>query len=164
MFVVIMGVSGSGKTTIGRMLAKRLGWPFYDADDFHSPANVAKMTAGMPLTDEDRAGWLESLAELIERRAGAVENGVIACSALKKAYREILARSDRERVKFVYLRGSYEVIAERMKSRGAHFMKPAMLQSQFDILEEPAGVFSVDVSLPPEEIVGKIVEQVVERG
>ena len=119
MFIILMGISGSGKTTIGRMLAQRLGWPFYDGDDYHPPANVAKMAAGVPLDDEDRAGWLAALAALIEEGLAAGEHGVIACSALKETYRDVLRRSDRERVKFVYLRGSYEVLFERMKGRGS---------------------------------------------
>jgi len=101
MFIIVMGVSGSGKTTIGRMLAQRIDWPFYDGDTFHPPVNVAKMAAGVPLTDEDRAGWLDELANLIQERTEAGENGVIACSALKKAYRDVLRRFDRRQVSFV---------------------------------------------------------------
>ena len=101
MFIIVMGVSGSGKTTISRMLAQRINWPFYDGDSFHSPANVAKMAAGVPLTDEDRAGWLDELANLIQERTEAGENGVIACSTLKKAYRDVLRRFDRRQVSFV---------------------------------------------------------------
>ena len=129
MFIIIMGVSGSGKTTIGRTLAHRIHWPFYDGDTFHPPANIAKMTAGVPLTDEDRAGWLDLVANLIQERTEAGENGVIACSALKKSYREVLRRFDRRQVSFVYLKGSFEVILTRMQSRGMHFMSPEMLKS-----------------------------------
>jgi gluconokinase len=158
MFIIVMGVSGSGKTTVAHMLAQRLGWHFYEGDTFHPPANIAKMSAGVPLNDEDRLGWLDALATLIENETRASENGVIACSALKKAYRDVLRRHDREQIKFVYLRGSYDVIVERMKSRGKHFMKPEMLQSQFAILEEPQGILTVDVTLSPNEIVQNIIE------
>jgi gluconokinase len=161
MFVIIMGVSGSGKTTIARMLAQRLGWSFYEGDAFHPPANIAKMGAGVPLNDEDRLGWLEALATLIENKIRAGENGVVACSALKKSYRDVLRRYDRQKIKFVYLRGSYNVIFERMKSRGKHFMKPEMLQSQFATLEEPQGILTVDVTLTQEEIVQNIMEQLI---
>jgi gluconokinase len=137
MFIVVMGVSGSGKTTIGRMLAQDLGWPSYDGDDFHSPKNVAKMAAGAPLNDEDRAPWLETLAAFIRDKTQAGENGVLACSVLKKSYRDVLRKYDRKHIRFVYLKGSYEVILERMKRRGEHFMKPEMLKSQFATLEEP---------------------------
>ena len=160
MFVVLMRVAGSGKTTIGKLLAARLAWPFYDGDDFHPPANVAKMAAGTPLTDDDRAGWLAALAEVIRTGLGRGESGVVACSALKESYRNLL-RVDAAKVQFIYLKGSYEVILERMQSRN-HFMKPAMLQSQFAALEEPAGVPWIDVTLDPDEIVRRIVEQIDE--
>lgn len=161
MFIVITGVSGSGKTTIGRKVAQRLGWPFYDGDDFHPPENIAKMSAGIPLTDEDRAGWLDALASLVRKKTEAGENGILACSALKKAYRDVLRRGDWTKTRFVYLKGSYEVVLERMKSRGAHFMKPEMLQSQFAILEEPRGILTMDITLPQQEIVQKILEQIM---
>jgi gluconokinase len=158
MFVILMGVAGSGKTTVGILLAKRLQCPFYDGDDFHPPANVTKMAAGTPLTDDDRAGWLAALAEVIRDGLGRGESGVVACSALKESYREVL-RVDEAKVKFIYLKGSYEVILQRMQSR-KHFMKPAMLQSQFASLEEPADVPWIDVTLDPDEIVRRIAEQI----
>ncbi len=163
MFIVVMGVSGSGKSTIGRMVAERLGWPFYDGDDFHPPENVARMAAGVPLNDENRAGWLAAMAAFVEEKSRAGENGVIACSALKVAYRDVLRRFDRTQIQFVYLKGSYEVILERMKNRGEHFMKPEMLRSQFDDLEEPWGILTINVNRPQEEIVQKIVEQLMEN-
>jgi len=158
MFVILMGVAGSGKTTVGILLAKRLQCPFYDGDDFHPPANVAKMAAGTPLTDDDRAGWLAALAEVIRAGLAGGENGVVACSALKESYRDVLC-VDAAKVKFIYLKGSYEVILQRMQSR-QHFMKPAMLQSQFAALEEPADVPWIDVTLDPDEIVRRIAEQI----
>ena len=157
MFVIVMGVSGSGKTTIGKAIAEQLGCRFYDGDDFHTPAIVAKMVAGIPLTDEDRAGWLAALAALIQRCLQQGESGVIACSALKEKYSQALC-VDAGQVKFVYLKGSYEVILGRMQNRQAHYMKPAMLQSQFETLEEPQGVLTVDVTLSPDVIVRNIME------
>lgn len=157
MFVIVMGVSGSGKTTIGKAIAEQLGCRFYDGDDFHPTAIVAKMVAGIPLTDEDRAGWLAALAALIQRGLQQGESGVIACSALKEKYRQALC-VDAGQVKFVYLKGSYEVILGRMQNRQAHYMKPAMLQSQFETLEEPQGVLTVDITLSPDVIVRNIME------
>ncbi len=152
-----MGVSGCGKTTIGEALAARLGWRFYDWDHYHPPTNIAKMASGIPLNDADRAGWLDALAAILREGLAKGESGVMACSALKEKYRQVL-RVDAERVKFVYLKGSYELILERMQSRDAHYMKPEMLQSQFEALEEPQGVLTEDVSRPPGEIVRDILE------
>ncbi|MBN1920109.1 MAG: NADP-dependent phosphogluconate dehydrogenase [Anaerolineae bacterium] len=163
MFIVVMGISGSGKSSIGRLLAEDLDWPFYDGDDFHPPANIAKMSAGIPLTDEDRIGWLETLAALIREETRAGRNGVIACSALKKVYRDVLRHYDRRQVAFVYLKGSYETILARMQSRGEHFMKPEMLKSQLDTLEEPWGILTLNVTLPKNVIVHKIKEQIMEE-
>jgi len=155
MFIIIMGVSGSGKTTIGKALAKSLGYSFYDGDDFHPPANVAKMAKGIPLTDEDRAGWLQEMAAVIAKGLVRGEDGVIACSALKEKYREVL-RVDPRQVRLVYLKGSYETIKTRMKKRQGHFMNAALLQSQYETLEEPGDALVVDVSRTPEEIVQNI--------
>ncbi len=157
MFIILMGVSGSGKTTIGRVLAQHLNCPFYDGDDYHPPANVAKMAAGIPLDDEDRAGWLASLVGVIRAGLERGADGVVACSALKEKYRAVL-RVDPARVKFFYLKGSYETIMQRMAERGEHYMKPAMLRSQFAALEEPMDVPWLDVTLEPNEIVRRIVE------
>lgn len=157
MFIILMGVAGSGKTTIGRLLAQRLKCPFYDGDDYHPPTNVAKMASGTPLDDDDRAGWLAALADVIRAGLGRGENGVLACSALKGTYRNVLC-VDPARVKFFYLKGDYNTILERMQSRGGHYMKPAMLQSQFATLEEPADAPWLDVKLEPAEIVQSIVE------
>ncbi len=157
-FIIVMGVAGSGKTTIGRLLAARLGCPFYDADDYHPPANVAKMAGGLPLDDDDRAGWLVALAGLISQGLARGERGVIACSALKRAYRAVL-RVDEQRVLFVYLRGDYDAIQARLLSREGHFMPAALLSSQFEALEEPARAISVEAGLEPNRIVAAIVEQ-----
>jgi len=161
MFVVVMGVSGSGKSTIGRLLAERFGCPFFDADDYHPAANVAKMAAGIPLDDADRAGWLAALAALIAAGLARGESGVIACSALKRQYRDVL-NVDSRHVRFVYLRGEFATIWARLQSREGHFMKAPLLQSQFDALEEPEGAVVVDTSLEPGQIIDRIVEQLME--
>ncbi len=149
--VLVMGVSGSGKTTIGRLLAGRLGCAFLDADDFHPPENVAKMAAGRPLTDEDRAPWLDALADQLSRR----ERVVLACSALKASYREHLLQA-RPDLRVVWLRGEPELIRQRMESRRHPFMPASLLDSQFRDLEPPADATAVDVSRPPEAIVEEL--------
>jgi carbohydrate kinase (thermoresistant glucokinase family) len=128
-------VAGVGKTTVGQLLAQELEWEFYDGDDFHSVENIAKMEGGVPLTDEDRQPWLGKLRELIEQCLVAEKNAVVACSALKKAYRDCLRVSDD--VKFVFLRGNRRKISEQLQHRHGHFMNPALLDSQFEDLEEP---------------------------
>ena len=135
MVIIICGVTGAGKTTIGQLLAQELEWEFYDADDFHSVANIAKMKGGVPLTDEDRQPWLGRLRELVEQCLIAGNNAVLACSALKKAYRDCLRVSDG--VKFVFLRGNRRKISEQLQHRHEHFMNPVLLDSQFEDLEEP---------------------------
>ena len=159
MVIVLMGVSGSGKTTIGRALAKSLRWGFSDADDFHSAANVEKMKNGIPLTDEDRKPWLRSIRAAIEQWNRDEPGHVLACSALKGRYREILGRDDPE-VKFVYLQGSFDLISQRLKERKGHFFNPALLRSQFEALESPKDALVVDISKDPQEVVGAILEQV----
>jgi gluconokinase len=154
--VIIFGVSGAGKTTLGKLLARKLGWVFYEADDFHSPANIEKMHAGIPLTDEDRWPWLESLRELI-KRLDAKEDAVLACSALKHAYRRFLRVNDQ--VKFVYLRGDYPLVANQLRKRKGHFMNPELLKSQVADLEEPHaadGILTVDLGRTPRELVQEI--------
>jgi gluconokinase len=155
MIIVIMGVSGSGKTTIGRALADALHWGFGDADDFHSPANVEKMKNGIPLTDEDREPWLRSMKAAIEQWKRDEPGHVLACSALKASYREILGKNDPD-VKFVYLQGGFDIICKRLKERKSHFFNPALLRSQFDALEPPKGALIVDASKEPQEIVDAI--------
>lgn len=135
MIIVVCGVAGAGKTTVGQLLAKELSWDFYDADDFHPAENIDKMRRGIPLTDEDRGPWLERLRQLIEHCMKAGKNAVLACSALKKTYRNRLRVSDD--VKFVFLHGSRAQIAARLQKRRGHFFDPAILGSQFDDLEEP---------------------------
>jgi len=157
LFIIIMGVSGCGKTTIGTMLAEQLGCRFYDGDDYHPPANIAKMASDIPLDDADRAGWLAALAAIIQEGLAIGENGVMACSALKEKYRWVL-RVDPAKVRFIYLKGSYELILSRMKTRDAHYMKPEMLRSQFEALEEPREALTMDVSLSPDQIVQTILK------
>jgi gluconokinase len=154
MIIILMGVSGVGKTTIGRALAQELQWHFAEGDDYHSAANKAKMHAGIPLTDEDRAPWLQSLRSAITGWLAAGENVVLACSALKASYREILQVSPE--VKFVYLRGSYELIAQRLASRHGHYMNADLLGGQFETLEEPEDAVTIDVGPPVPQIVKEI--------
>jgi gluconokinase len=154
-FFIIMGVSGSGKTTVGKQLASRLAWDFYDADDFHPPANIAKMAAGIPLNDTDRAPWLAALHDLILSCERDNRPGVLACSALKENYRQTLLVGNAS-VQIVYLKGSFELIQSRMTARTGHYMKPGLLQSQFDTLEEPAEALTVDIALSTEAIVDVI--------
>jgi gluconokinase len=151
MVVVLMGVTGSGKTTIGRLLSRELDWKYYDGDDFHSPANIEKMSNGIPLTDDDRRPWLATLRNLIGDCLERGESAVLACSALKESYREFLLID--ERVKLIYLKGDYRTIQKRLKERRDHYMNPGLLDSQFETLEEPKGAWYVDVSLSPGEIV-----------
>jgi gluconokinase len=156
MIIVLMGVTGSGKTTVGKLLADELGWKYYDADDFHSPANIEKMKRGIPLDDVDRKPWLESLRDLIRNRLERAENGVLACSALKASYRNYLLVNDE--VRLIYLKGDYELIHKRLSDRSSHYMNPKLLDSQFETLEEPEGHLAIDVSLSPAEIVKNIRE------
>lgn len=157
--LVLMGVSGSGKTTIARKLAERLGWPFEEGDALHSEANVAKMHAGIPLTDDDRKPWLEAVAEWIDGQRANGQPGIITCSALKRSYRRIVV-GGRPEVRLVYLRGSRTVLAERLARRQSHFMPASLLQSQLDTLEEPGpeeDPLVVDIERPPDQIVATII-------
>lgn len=150
--ILLMGVAGSGKTTIGLKLAEVLGWSFRDADDFHPAANVAKMSAGTPLTDDDRAPWLAAIRTYIRDTLSRGESAIVTCSALKEAYRRA-AIPDGDRVRLVHLAGDYQMILQRMNARQGHFMKPEMLQSQFATLEPPAQALVVDVAQTPDAIV-----------
>ena len=156
MIIILMGVSGCGKTTVGRLLAERLGWEFLDGDNFHPPDNVTKMSRGTPLTDADRAGWLDRLAGLITESLQQGRSVVLACSALKQSYRDRLTVSPRQ-VRFVYLKGSRELIGSRLLERAGHFMPPGLLESQFKDLEEPGNALVVDIRLSPEENVELII-------
>lgn len=162
-FFIVMGVSGCGKSSVGRALAQSLGWDFYDADDFHPPENVAKMAGGIPLDDVDRAPWLAALHKLISSSLKTDSPGVLACSALKERYRQQLTGND-EAVQIVHLKGSYDLIWSRMGTRNDHFMKPHMLKSQFETLEEPANAITVDVSLSVDEIVQEILDYAKNKG
>jgi len=163
--VVVMGVSGSGKTTVAAMLAGALHYQFLEGDDLHPPSNVAKMHGGTPLTDADRWPWLRKIAAEIDGWRSHGESGVVTCSALKRAYRDILI-GDRPDVTLVYLRGSREVIQQRMAARHEHFMPVALLDSQFATLEEPGPderPVVVDIGGRPAEIVAEIVRQLEAR-
>ena len=154
MIVVLMGVVGAGKTTIGRLLAQRLRWEFVDADSFHSNENVEKIRHGIPLDDNDRAPWLNAIRKAVEQWIAELRDVVLACSALKKIYREQLNVSPE--VKFVFLKGDSDLIAERLHSRKGHFATEELLASQFAILEEPRGAIVVDVNGSPETVVEEV--------
>jgi gluconokinase len=155
MVIVLMGVAGVGKTTVGELLAAELGWTFIDGDRLHPPSNVARMAAGSPLTDEDRAPWLAELHGRIRRLTEARQSAIVACSALKESYRGVL-REGLEGVRFVYLHGEPRLIRERLQRRRAHFMTSDLLASQFDILEVPPEAPAFDVDQPPPRIVRAI--------
>jgi gluconokinase len=157
MFYVIMGVSGAGKSTIGKLLSDRTGWVFYDADDFHPTANIDKMHRGIALSDRDRLPWLTALHQLIADHLELDCQGILACSALKAQYRQIL-RGESSEVVFVYLQGNYDAIQSRIQQRLGHFMSPDLLRSQFDILEEPHDALIINIALPPESIVEEILQ------
>jgi gluconokinase len=158
-FLIVMGVSGSGKTSVGKALANHLRWDFYDADDFHPPENVAKMANGIPLDDSDRAPWLTALHDLISSSLKQNKSGVLACSALKERYRQQLMNGH-DGVQLIYLKGSYDLIWSRMETRTDHYMKPHMLHSQFETLEEPSHALTVDISLSVEEILKLVIKQI----
>ncbi|HWZ94371.1 MAG TPA: gluconokinase, GntK/IdnK-type [Opitutaceae bacterium] len=153
--VLIMGVAGSGKTTLGSKLAGDLGWNFRDADDFHPPANIAKMSAGLPLTDEDRAPWLAAIRAHIDTCLSRGESAVVTCSALKERYRQAVI-PDPARVKLVYLHGDFALLFQRLNQRQGHFMKESMLRSQFEALEPPRDALTLDAAQPPEKLVAGI--------
>ena len=157
MIVLLMGPAGSGKTTVGILLANQLGWEFADADDFHSPANKEKMSRGVGLTDEDRVPWLQSIREAMDRWVAERRNVVLACSALKRSYREQLGvHRGAKDIQLVYLKGSYDLLLERLRARKGHYATEGLLASQLADLEEPAEAITVDVSRSPEQIVVEI--------
>lgn len=157
MVIILMGVSGVGKTTVGLQLAHDLGWAFYDGDDFHPPENVAKMSRGIPLTDEDRWPWLEKLGRLIHKTNREKGKAILACSALKQKYRDKITLGN-DQVSIIYLKGSYELIQVRLYARRGHYMDPELLKSQFETLEEPDDALCADVSSSPEAIARTIRE------
>jgi gluconokinase len=159
--LVVMGVSGAGKTTVGELVAKDLGWPFVDGDDLHPKANIDKMRAGIPLNDADRAPWLAAIGAWIDAQAEAGKPGVVACSALKRAYRDTL-RDGRPQVRIVYLRGPQGEIAERLAHRSGHFWPPKLLASQFADLEPPSPdehAIVVDIAKTPEAVAKAVIDQ-----
>jgi len=170
MIILVMGIEGSGKTTVGRLLAERLKYAFADADDFHSAANKEKMSKGIPLTDADRGPWLAAIRDQMARWISAKENGVVTCSALKQSYRDFLLTAGNMTgvnvsggnsvdIKIVYLRGTLPLLEERLHSRHGHFAKESLLASQFATLEEPHGVITIDVDETPEQIVDEAMRQ-----
>jgi gluconokinase len=158
-----MGVSGSGKTTIGKALAQKLGWDFFDADDFHPAENIAKMGSGIPLSDSDRAPWLASLHDQLSSTLKSNRHPVLACSALKENYRAQLLNGI-DGIEIIYLNGNYDLIWSRMSAREGHYMKPEMLRSQFAALEEPKNAFVLDVSASLENSIDKIVARYFRDG
>lgn len=155
LILLLMGVSGCGKTLVGRMLADQLGWPMYDGDDFQPKENVAKMAQGMPLNDRDRRPWLLAIHDLLVGIKSKRGYAVVACSALKQDYRDLLL-DGMEGIRLVYLKGEYAILEERLKRRQGHFFKASLLGSQFEILEEPRDAVIVNVDNPPEAIVAAI--------
>jgi gluconokinase len=166
LLVILMGVSGCGKSTIGAGLSQALGWPFRDADSFHPPANIDKMSRGVPLEDADRWPWLTAIAQWIDMQRTAGAPGIVSCSALRRAYRQHIIGA-RPGVRLVYLKGDMPLIAGRLAERKGHFMPPALLQSQFDALEEPLEIerpLVVDISLPPQDVVAAVIAQLAAAG
>lgn len=162
MIVVVMGVSGCGKSTVGQKIAERLGCAFRDGDEFHSDANRAKMHAGIPLNDDDRKPWLEAIRAYMDETTSGGRSLVVACSALKQRYRDVL-RGPAGNAEFVYLEGGFELLQSRLAARKDHFFNPSLLRSRFDALEEPTDAIVVDIALPPDVIVEQAVVQLQAR-
>ncbi|CAN5836395.1 gluconokinase [soil metagenome] len=155
MIILLMGVSGSGKTTVGSLLAARLNWPFFDADEFHPQANIDKMARGVPLTDEDRQPWLRAIRDKMSDLERNDTSAVLSSSALKRDYRDLLLEGD-DAVELVYLKGSYSLLGSRLETREHHFFKPELLKSQFEALQEPQNALVVMVDQNPDAIVAEI--------
>jgi len=156
--IIVMGVSGCGKTTIAIRLAEKLQWTFIESDDFHTEEHIQKMASDIPLTDADRQPWLETLHDRLAYLSLKDQSAVMACSALKEKYRQTLT-AGLKNIQFVYLKGDYDLIWQRMQER-QHYMKPTMLKSQFEALEEPDNALVIDIALPPETIVSEILRQI----
>lgn len=154
---LIIGVSGCGKTTIGRLLSQALGVPFFDGDDFHPPANVEKMSYGVPLTDDDRKLWLSAINYKIREQIQAESPAVFACSALKAAYRTQIGQNTQDAIRWIYLKGDYQTIEQRMLKRKDHFMPASLLHSQFSILEEPKDVLTLSIEENPQQLIAQII-------
>ena len=158
MIVILMGVSGVGKTTIGQVLSAKLGWPLFDADEFHSAASIEKMRSGTPLEDADRWPWLDRMNAMLVEKAGSGQSVLLACSALKQVYRDRLAR-DIVDLRWVHLKGSFDLIRKRLETRKGHYMKAGLLESQFATLEEPGNALGFDIDDTPDAIADSILRQ-----
>lgn len=156
---IIMGVSGSGKSTIGKLLSKELDIEFYDGDDFHPQKNIEKMSSGQPLNDQDRVGWLAAIHDFSLQQLHQQTSCIIACSALKQSYRDVLRKGMENQLKIIYLKGDFQTIQTRLAIRKSHFMPTALLQSQFNTLEPPKNAITVDLKLNPDEIVDQIIKE-----
>lgn len=162
MIYLIMGVSGAGKTTVGEALSHQVDCPFYDADEFHPPENIEKMSQGIPLTDRDRLPWLVAIKEVIDQHQQSQTDAVITCSALKQSYRNLLQKNTQDLI-WIYLKGSYQQILKRLEKRSGHYMKPRMLLSQFNALEEPQNAIVIDINLSVSEITQTIILETQKR-
>ena len=158
MIVILMGVSGVGKTTIGQILSNKLGWPLFDADEFHSPASIEKMRNGIPLEDADRWPWLDRMNAMLTEKEGRGESVLLACSALKHVYRGRLAKGTAN-LRWIYLKGRFELIRERLEERKGHYMKAGLLESQFATLEEPGDALAIDIDGTPDAIADLILDR-----
>ena len=158
MIAILMGVSGSGKTTIGQILSQKLGWPLFDADEFHSAASIDKMRNGIPLEDADRWPWLDRMNAMLREREARGDSVLLACSALKQAYRDRLSNGTPE-IRWIYLKGGFELIRKRLEARKGHYMKAGLLESQFAALEEPEDAFSIDIDDSPDSIADSILRR-----
>ncbi len=161
MIVVLMGVSGVGKTTVGRILSGKLGWPLFDADEFHSALSIEKMRNGIPLEDADRWPWLDRMNAMLREREGRGESVLLACSALKQVYRDRLSKGTAD-LRWIYLKGAFELIRERLEARKGHYMKAGLLESQFAALEEPGDALNIDVDDTPHAIADSILRRLKE--